>query len=131
MTDFMLKNGKKKLQGIVRNNMKGGFTTRLIEEKGNSKLIVHGTNKVHCSGCTKELEPGEYIYTCQDAMMLEDKPEYEFRDIHCLKCWYKPTFYCDKATVNHAGGQHADIKATLLICPAETNILEYIMELGT
>lgn len=112
--------------------MHQGFMTKLIKGKNKDmKVIVYGLNKVYCNGCTKELQHLQHIFACEDSMIRADKPEHEFRDLHCYNCMQADNFYCDKLEVNHVGGNHTDARAQLFICPVEIDLNEYIADITT
>lgn len=108
--------------------MKSSFITKTMQD-GNNKVIVYGINKVFCSRCTIQLQHLQTVYACQHATVFTDKPEFEYRDIHCYNCMHTPNFYCDKASVNHNYGQHIDMKAKLHICPMDIDIKDYLESL--
>lgn len=108
--------------------MKKGFTTKLIEEKNDNKVIVYGLNKVYCNGCTLELQHLQTVFACRHASCFTDRPNDEYRDLNCVKCMSKKKFYCDKADVNHVYGQHIDVKSCLFICPVGADLDVYTAE---
>ena len=109
--------------------MNKSFMTKTITNGDVNKVVVYGINKVFCNGCTSQLQHLQMIFACQDPVVFTDKPEMEYRDIHCFKCMHKRNFYCDKVSVNHNGGQHIDMKAKLYICPIEKDIDEYMCDM--
>lgn len=108
--------------------MNKSFLTKTITNKDINKVVVYGLNKVYCNGCTTQLQHLQMIFACQDPVVFTDKPEREYRDIHCFKCMHQRNFYCDKLSVSNVGGQHVDMKARLYICPVKTDIDDYMHE---